>query len=256
MQSFVASSLHILLFRVVYQGGWEAGYVACMGEMRNTCIFVWRTRPLWTLRRRKENGINYIVEKGWRELKWLRVGASGRLLWTRWWTFDFYKSGELLDQLSDYQLFKKDSTLCSWSWTGGLNQAARWLCFFGTLQRTFGRLFMPGWRLLCCCSSGWAGCGARALGGPPALSRVSPHLQQQQQPAPTHENRAFGETSRATAARSVPVQVLAHVPAASTASTVDCSLQSSRAVRTKNRASAWWRRRSPKRRIVTPYRHG
>lgn len=89
---------------------------------------------------------------------------------------------------------------------------------------------MPGWRLLCCCSSdgrrcvrGWAGCGTCALGGSPALSVMSPDLQQQQQSAQTHENRALGEATRATASRALPVQVLPHVPAATAATSVVCS---------------------------------
>ena len=89
---------------------------------------------------------------------------------------------------------------------------------------------MPGWCLLCCCSSdgrccvrGWAGCGTCTLGGSPALSPVSPYLQQQQQPAQTHENRALGEAARATASRALPIQVLPHVPAATAATSVVCS---------------------------------
>jgi hypothetical protein len=91
---------------------------------------------------------------------------------------------------------------------------------------------MPGWRLLCCCSSdgrrcvrGWAGCGTCALGGSSALSPMSPHLQQQQQPAQTHENRALGEAARTTAARALPIQVLPHVPAATAATSVVCSFR-------------------------------
>ena len=112
-------------------------------------------------------------------------------------------------------------------------------CSIGTLKSTFGRLFMPGWRLLCCCSSdgrrcvrGWAGCGTCTLGGSPALSPMSPHLQQQQQPAQTHENRALGEAARATASRALPIQVLPHVPAATAATSVVCSFGDTAITRT------------------------
>jgi hypothetical protein len=38
----------------------------------------------------------------------LRIGSSGGLLWTRWWTFWFHKESRLLfEKLSDYQLFKE-----------------------------------------------------------------------------------------------------------------------------------------------------
>jgi hypothetical protein len=34
---------------------------------------------------------------------WLRIGSSGRLLWTRWWTFGFHKESWIFfDKLSDY----------------------------------------------------------------------------------------------------------------------------------------------------------
>jgi len=98
---------------------------------------------------------------------------------------------------------------------------------------------MPGWRLLCCCSSdgrccvrGWAGCGTCTLGGSSALSPLSPHLQQQQQPAQTHENRALGEAARATASRALPIQVLPHVPAATAATPVVCSFGDTAIMRT------------------------
>jgi hypothetical protein len=37
---------------------------------------------------------------------WLRIGSSGGLLWTQWWTFRFNKKAGFFDKLNDNQLFK------------------------------------------------------------------------------------------------------------------------------------------------------
>jgi hypothetical protein len=37
---------------------------------------------------------------------WLRIGSSGGVLWTWWWTFGFHKENKLFDKLSDYRHFK------------------------------------------------------------------------------------------------------------------------------------------------------
>jgi len=146
-------------------------------------------------------------------------------------------------QLSKYDLYKEDPEV-TWGrrnrhWQLVDRVLKEQFCSIGTLKSTFGRLFMPGWRLLCCCSSdgrrcvrGWAGCGTCALGGSPALSPMSPHLQQQQQPAQTHENRALGEAARATASRALPIQVLPHVPAATATTSVVCSFGDTAIMRT------------------------
>jgi hypothetical protein len=76
-----------------------AGHVARMGEVRGAYIILvgWPEgrRPLGTPRRRWKDNINWILGKWglgmWIGLIWLRVGTSGGVLWTRWWTFGFHK---------------------------------------------------------------------------------------------------------------------------------------------------------------------
>lgn len=154
--------------------------------------------------------------------------AQHGIQWLALWTWNF---------LRKCHIHKEDPEV---SWGQLVDRVLKeQFCSIGTLKSTFGRLFMPGWRLLCCCSSdgrrcvrGWAGCGTCALGGSSALSPMSPHLQQQQQPAQTHENRAFGEAARATASRALPIQVLPHVPAATASTSVVCSFGDTAIMRT------------------------
>jgi hypothetical protein len=48
-------------------------------------------------RRRWEDGIKWIlrilVGGVWSRFTWLRIGTVGGLLWTRWWTFGFWRHG-------------------------------------------------------------------------------------------------------------------------------------------------------------------
>jgi hypothetical protein len=70
------------------------GYVARMGEE----VKPKGKRPLWRLMHKWKNGIrmglggDWLCE-GWSGLNWLRIGAGGRLLWMRWWTFQFWRHG-------------------------------------------------------------------------------------------------------------------------------------------------------------------
>jgi len=52
----------------------------------------------------------------WTGLNWIKVMPNGGVLWTRWWTFWLHKSGELLDELSDCELFKEYAARWSF-WT-------------------------------------------------------------------------------------------------------------------------------------------
>jgi hypothetical protein len=49
----------------------------------------------------------------WTGSMWLRIGSSGGLLWTWKWTFGFHKIWKILQWLSNWWLFKKNSV--SWS---------------------------------------------------------------------------------------------------------------------------------------------
>jgi hypothetical protein len=69
-----------------------------------------RRRPLRRHRRRWED---YVKLDFWEKgsmgrtgFIWLRIGSSGGLLWTWWWTFGFRKEMIFFDKLSDNQLFK------------------------------------------------------------------------------------------------------------------------------------------------------
>jgi hypothetical protein len=46
---------------------------------------------------------------GWTGLIWLRLGTSGGLLWTWWWTFGFHKCWEVLESLHNLRLLEKGS---------------------------------------------------------------------------------------------------------------------------------------------------
>jgi hypothetical protein len=81
------------IFRVIkwWRMRW-AGHVAHMGEMYT--VF-W----LEIIKGRHKLDGRIILEwiigkegvKVWSGLIWLRIGTSGGLLWTRWWTFGFHK---------------------------------------------------------------------------------------------------------------------------------------------------------------------
>jgi hypothetical protein len=48
------------------------------------------------------------VSIGWTGFGWLRIGSSGRLLWTQYWTFRFHRESWLFfDKMSNYKLFKE-----------------------------------------------------------------------------------------------------------------------------------------------------
>jgi hypothetical protein len=74
-----------------------AGHVARMGERRNAYrILVWkpeRKRPLGRPRCVWVDNIKMDLRDRmvWTGSNWLRLGTSGGLLWTRWWTFGFLK---------------------------------------------------------------------------------------------------------------------------------------------------------------------
>jgi hypothetical protein len=52
-------------------------------------------RPLGRPRRKWADNFKFILERQdgveWTASIWLRIGTSGGLLWTRWWTFGFHK---------------------------------------------------------------------------------------------------------------------------------------------------------------------
>jgi hypothetical protein len=95
------------------------GHVARMGEKRNAYrILVGepeRKRPLWRPRRRWVKKLSWRDRMGWIGLIWLRVGAGGGLLWTRYWTFGFHKileSSWVAAQLAGFQ--EGLSSMSSW----------------------------------------------------------------------------------------------------------------------------------------------
>jgi hypothetical protein len=68
-------------------------------------------RPLGRPRRRWEDNIQLDLREvgidGRTGFGWLRIGPSGELLWTRWWTFGFHKESRIFWQaewLSSFQI--------------------------------------------------------------------------------------------------------------------------------------------------------
>jgi hypothetical protein len=64
--------------------------------------------------RRRWDNIKFILTgkdgRGWTGFIWLKIGASGGLLWTRWWTLEFHKMREifwLAKELSDSQHWRR-----------------------------------------------------------------------------------------------------------------------------------------------------
>jgi hypothetical protein len=90
---------------------WD-GHVARMGEGRGVYrVFIGRPEGKrsqgrlgaggritlrWTLGRKGSMGRT--------GFSWLRIGSSGGLLWTRWWTFGFHKKGYFLTSWSAFQI--------------------------------------------------------------------------------------------------------------------------------------------------------